>query len=278
MKPMALNPARALAPTLLALALLAGCSAGHDPAPPAGAPEAAPLSGEQAKPGAFLAYEHDVSIQLAPQALAPRLEALRGACVEERFGPCDLLALEQSSGAYPSAQVSMRVPPEAVEKLVALAARDATLERRASRAEDLAQAVGDGDQRLERLRRQHALLQGYQTRQDLAVSDLLAVARELAEVESQLAEAGRDNERLRQRIATNLPTLTFSAERAPDGRLARLDAAVDGLLDDVADGTAQALRMLGYGLPFLVLLFPLALLLRALWRRAARHRGETPRA
>lgn len=280
MRPMARRLTKALAgPLLVTTLLLAGCSGGHDAAPrgPAAAPEAAPLlSGEQTKTGAYLAYEHQVAVRIAAERLDERLDALRNACTEERFGPCDLLGLERSSGAYPSAQVSVRTAPDAVDKLVALAAQDATLESRSSRAEDLAQAVGDTDQRLERLQRQRTLLQGYQARQDLAVADLLGVARELADVETQLADIQRDAERLRQRIATNRLTVDFSADRAPAGRLARLGEATGNLLDTLTEGTLQALQVLVYGLPFLVLLFPLALLLRALWRRAVRRRDPPP--
>lgn len=257
-------------PLLLALTALVGCS---QPGSDAGG--AAAFKGEASKPGAFLAYEHQVSIHLAAEAVAPRLAATREACNDGRFGSCELLAIEQNQGGYRAGQLVLRIVPEGVEKIVALAAEGGELQSRTTRAEDLAQAVGDNVRTRERLERQYKTLQAFQERKDLAVADLLALAREMAELEVQLAANAQESAQQQRRIATNLLTLDFTTDQQRPSRLSRIGEAAAGLLDNATEGTAQALEMLGYGIPFVVILFPLALLVRGLWRRATGRNKAT---
>ncbi|WP_373874069.1 DUF4349 domain-containing protein [Pseudomonas tohonis] len=255
-------------PLLLALTALAGCSESSKGGDASGA---AAFRGEASKPGAFLAYEHQVSIHLAADKVAPRLAAAREACNDGRFGTCDLLAIEQSQGGYRAGQLVLRIVPEGVEKMVALAAEGGELESRNTRAEDLAQAVGDNARTRERLERQYKTLEEFQGRKDLAVADLLALAREMAELEVQLAATNQEAAQQQRRIATNLLTLDFTTDQQRPSRLSRIGDAAAGLLDNATEGTAQALEMLGYGIPFVIILFPLALLVRWLWRKSTRR-------
>ncbi|TBU94719.1 DUF4349 domain-containing protein [Phytopseudomonas dryadis] len=253
----------------LSLSLLAGCSPDGQ-----NAPGGAAVRGESAQAGAFLAYEHQVGIRLAAEQVEARLAAVRDACTDERFGPCDLLAIEQHQGHYQAASISVRIAPAGVEPLVAFAGEGGSLQSRQTRAEDLAQAVSDNQQLRQRLERQQQTLLQYQSRRDLSVSDMLALARELAEVEVQLAASAQEAAQQQRRIATNLLTLNFTSDRAPIGRLARIGDAASGMLDNATEGATQALELLGYGIPFVIILFPLALLVRWLWRKSVRGRRK----
>ncbi len=129
-----------------------------------------------------------------------------------------------------------------------------------------AQAVADTRQQRERLQREYQTLQQYQGRKDMSVGDLLALAKEIAAVEAQLADNAQAGAQQQRRIATNLLTLSFSSEAQPDSRLGQLATAAGQLLDDLVDGTIAAMKFFAYSLPFLVVLLPLGLLLRGLWR------------
>jgi len=255
--------------TALALLTLVGCSPSGDSHPPAGAA----LQGEMAQQGAFLAYEHSVGIRLPVEQVEPRLAAVREACSSQRFGQCDLLAIEQSQGAYQAASITVRIAPAGVEPLVGFAGEGGELQSRHTRAEDLAQAVSDTEQQRQRLERQRKTLLQYQARSDLSVSDMLALARELADVEVQLAGNAQQSAQQQRRLTTNLLTLSFSTDGEPVGRLARIGAAASGMLDNATEGATEAIRLLGYGIPFVIILFPLALLVRWLWRKASRVRN-----
>lgn len=249
-------------PWLLLLPLiLTGCSeAGSDRA------GGAALQGERNKAGSFLAYEHRIGIELPAEHIGERLGATREACLDERFGACSLIAAEQSSTRSARGELTLRIVPDGVGPLTAFAAEGGELTHRTTRAEDLAQAVADNRRQTEQLQRQQQTLQQYQARDDLAVADLLALARELAALEVQLQALDQDAAQQQRRLDTNLLTLSFSSPHQRS-RLGVIGDASERLLDNLAEGTAGVIEFVGYGLPFLVILFPLALLLRWLWRR-----------
>lgn len=249
----------------LLLATLAGCSDnGGDTS------GAAALQGESNKAGSYLAYEHHVGIELPGERIAERLALTRAACLDERFGACSLIAAEESSGEYPRGELTLRIVPSGVEKLVALASEDGKQTSRLTRAEDLAQMVADNRQQRDQLLSQQQTLQQYQSRGDLAVADLLALAKELAAIEVQLQALNQEAAQQQRRLDTNLLTLSFNSPYQLS-RLGLIGDAAARLLDNLAEGTAAMIEFVGYGLPFLVILIPLALLLRWLWRRITRN-------
>lgn len=261
---------------LAALALsaaLAGCGASSEHTANSGAA----FQGEAAKAGSFLAYEHQVGIRLASERIDAQLAASRDACTQERFGPCELIAIEQSGDSQMrNAHLVVRIVPEGVEKLVTLAAEGGQLQSRRTQAEDLAQAVSDNQQLRERLEREYQTLQGFQGRKDMSVSDLLALAKATAEVEQQLHAARQDSAQQQRRISTNLLTLDFSSEYQPTGRWSRIGKAFGNSLDELTDGTVNAIQVAAFGLPLLVVLFIAGLILRWLWRKLGTRRAAKP--
>lgn len=255
---------------LVLTAALAGCGAPSEHAANYGGG----FQGEAAKAGSSLAYEHQVGIRLASERIDAQLAATRDACTQERFGQCDLIAIEQSGDSQMrNAHLVVRIVPGGVEKLVALAAEGGQLQSRRTQAEDLAQAVSDNQQLRERLEREYQTLQGFQGRKDMSVSDLLALAKATAEVEQQLQSARQDSAQQQRRIATNLLTLDFSSEYQATGRWARIGKAFGNSLDELTDGTVSAIQVAAFGLPLLVVLLVAGLILRWLWRKLGASRA-----
>ena len=93
--------------------------------------------------GAFLAYEHDVQVQLEAAKIAPRIQQIAQACQSAKFGDCAVLQVDQRSGEQPSGEVKVRIAPKGAEPLIAMAGEGGKLQSRNTRAEDLAQAVAD---------------------------------------------------------------------------------------------------------------------------------------
>ena len=63
-------------------------------------------------------------------------------------------------------------------------------------------------------------------------ADLLALAREMAELEVQLAANAQESAQQQRRIATNLLTLDFTTDQQRPSRLSRIGEAAAGLLDN----------------------------------------------
>jgi hypothetical protein len=233
--------------------------------------DSASVDGEVGKPGTSLAYEHTVSVSVSGTALAGKMSAVREACADERFGSCSLLRFEESSGRYPDGLLAVRIVPEGVEPLVAVASKDARVGSRQTRAEDLAEAVADAAREEEQLNAQRRQLLEFESRRDLSVTDMISLAREGGLVESRLAELGRTSANLQRRIETNLLTIQFSTSES-GSRWSTVGGSISDSLDSLADGTSEAIEMIAYGIPFLIVLFPLALVWRWLWRRSTSRR------
>lgn len=256
-------PIRMIACLLLAF-LLAACSRKQELAPPAAA-----IGGETSKAGAQLAYEHRLTLHLPKDALAQRLGAAREACESARFGECNVLRIEQSTG---DASITVRIVPAGVEPLVALAAQGGEVGERQTTAQDLAPAVADNQRRQARLQAQQRHMEELAARKDITVADLIALGKEQAAIESELQSLEQEAAGQQRRIATNLVTLDMRPAGA-DTRGSRLRQSLGEILDQFTDGAASAIEALSYGLPFLLLGFPLLLLWLWSWRRFARRRA-----
>lgn len=234
---------------------------GGAPAPPA--PPAAQ--------GDALAYEHDVRIELPADQIGQRIAAVRAACQSAQFGTCALLAVEQDGGREPSGSVRVRTVPDGVEPLVQLAGQHGEVAARSTRAEDLAQQIADTGLAQARLQKEHARLLELQQRRDLAVSDLLAVSKRLAEIEAQAQQTQQESAQQQRRIRTQLLTLNFRSTGGEQGR------------SEIAQATAEFGQVFSSSVAFVIravaALLPVALmaaiagwLLLQAWRWRARRR------
>ncbi|PPU75850.1 MULTISPECIES: DUF4349 domain-containing protein [Xanthomonas] len=188
----------------------------------AAAPASAPVTS-----GASLAYEHDVRIELPADQIGERVAAVRSACQGAQYGNCAVLTVEQSGGRDASGSVSVRLVPEGVEPMVQLAGEHGDVAARSTRAQDLAQQMADTGLAQARLQKEHARLQELQQRRDLAVGDLLAVSKRLAEIEAESQQTQQDAAQQQRRVRTQLLTLHFSGTWSEQGRGEIAEAAAE---------------------------------------------------
>lgn len=226
--------------------------------------------------GVMLAYEHTLSLRLPADKISERVQAVRAACLDARHGACAVLGLEQtalekSSGVMPRASLQVRIVPEGVDALIALAGQGGQIERRETKADDLATAVRDNRLLQDRLRREHARLLEFQDRKDLKVADVLSLSTRIAQVEAELQAAEQDAAQQQRRLGTQLVTFVFDATRGQASRSEIGDAFADfGSI--MAAVTAWLIRAVAAALPMLALLAIMAALVRA-WRRRRRRAG-----
>lgn len=248
------------------LALGAGCAEKSAQSAPEGA--AAEVQGTRGSPGSQLAYAHQVEIELAADAVLARAAAVQAACEQQTHGACSLLGIQTEGGDRPRALLELRAVPEAVAPLIALAAAEGTTRSRKTTAEDLADAVAEVADQRAFLDSQRAELLRLLARRDLAVSDLLALSERVARIDTELRALEQRGREQQRRIETNHLTLTL----VPPPR----DPADEGwfgsthldLRESIEYGIVNAVDVLTYVLPLLLLGFPIALLTRWAWRRA----------
>lgn len=230
-----------------------GCSKKQEVAP-------LPVPGETASGGAKLAYEHHLRIALHEEEIPARMAAVRKACESAQFGACNVLRIEQSEH---SANLMLRVVPSGVEPLTGMASQNATVAWRQTRAEDLADAVNDNEQKRQQLEAYSTQMEQLAQRKDLSTSDLIALGHERAQIQVQRESLQDTAAQQQRRLDTNLLQLDF----ADESRGHRLGVSLGEWTDQLYDGVRDALSMLAYGIPFLLLAFPLALGWRWIWRR-----------
>src|SRR5688572_10205897 len=66
------------------------------------------VAGQRNRTDTFLAYEHQVHLRLPGAQVAPRVAAVRDACMTERFGACVVLGEEQGAGEFPQGHLKLR--------------------------------------------------------------------------------------------------------------------------------------------------------------------------
>ncbi|MDR1888459.1 MAG: DUF4349 domain-containing protein [Zoogloeaceae bacterium] len=245
------------------LTLLAACSQQHEYG-------SAPAS-ETSAPAAMLAYEHSVDIELPAEQIPQRLSAAREACATAKFGECHILNINQDQ--YRSG-LTVRVLPAGVEPLIALAGEAGNITSRHTRAEDLSQAVTDNRQKQAQLAAYAKRMDELSRRPDITVADLITLAHEQASVQQQRETLLQESTQQQRRIDTNLLTLNFS-DADSDSVWRDFSQSLGKLLENLLEGTANALTVLAYSLPFLLLLFPLLLLWRFAWRRIVGRKTKT---
>ena len=217
--------------------------------------------------GAFLAYEHEVAIELAAADIPARMQAVQASCQSGKFGDCAVLDVRQSAGDSPGASLTVRIAPQGVEPIIRQAAQGAEIGSRSTHAEDLAQVVADNDLQQLRLQKEHARLLEFQQRRDLAVADLLAISKQLSEIEAGLETAQRQGAQHRRRIDTQRVTLDFHPPGGQRGRseIARAFSDFGGIL---SVSVAWMIRAFAGLLPLLAVLAIVVFF----WRRRRKRR------
>lgn len=218
-----------------------------------------------AREASFLAYEHDASVTLPADRIQARLREAQDACTAAKFGECVVLTVRQQGGDWPSATLGIRIVPAGVEPMIALASEGAQLGSRGTRAEDLAVVVRDNALVQQRLRKERERLLEFQARRDLAVADMIALSKQLAETEALLEAAEQAAAGHRRRIETQLLTIEFRPTPSQANRN-EIWLAIRDSGETLAHGIAWTIRALAFLLPVLVLVLILVAVVRR-WRR-----------
>ena len=208
---------------------------------------------------------------LPAEQIPDRLRQVQAACTAGTHGQCVVLAVHQQGGDWPSASLRVRIEPAGVEPMIALASAGAQLGSRSTRAEDLAVVVRDNALAQRRLRNERERLQEFQSRRDLSVGDMIALSRQLAEVDAQLEAAEREAAQHRRRIDTQLLALDFG----PGASQASRNEVWQAIRDSGATlsaGLAWTIRAVAFLLPLLLVGLALLAAVRR-WRRRRRARA-----
>jgi hypothetical protein len=219
-----------------------------------------------------LAYEHTVTVELAPAALPNRMKEIQEACATDKTYGCTLLDVSlRRAGDAPSGTIRLRLAPGGVAMFTATASKNGVVKEQITHAEDLAEQVTDTERELALLTAHRDRLIGFSKDKSLKIDQVITVSRELAGVQTQIDTAATTRANLHRRIDTELLTLNLnvpvearSAQRSP------IHDAVESFTSDFGDAIAQVIRFIAGLIPWLVIIVPGIVLLRLLWHAVSR--------
>ena len=215
--------------------------------------------------GPLLAYTYQTSLELPAEVLGDTHAAHVEACQNAGASTCQVIRAQvnNADGPRPSAYLQLRAAPDWIVSF--RAGLDSEAEELGGQVlsdqtsvEDLTTRIVDTAARVEAQTTLRDRLQQLLETRDGDLSDLLAVERELANVQADLDAQASVLAALRQRVNTSMLTLNYQAERQvvepqtfnPIGR------AFKEMGDVFAESVASLILFLAGALPWLVIAVP----------------------
>lgn len=268
------------------LAALTGCD---EAGPPSSASLDATVFAPTRQAGeGKLAYRHELTVGLSPQQVSRHFAASRDRCLNEASLRCVLIRSSVSegkdAGARPFAQLEVRLPHESVPAFVAFvtsplpgeAAGDVILRDQSTRSEDLANSIADTARRLTQLADYRDRLNGLSARSDPRVEDLIKIANELSQVQSQIEELEGKRRGFEERVSTEIVAVAFRSDWARESAFVPVVNAWEKSGRTLGESAAAALRFAVASLPWLPVLALVVLMIRWVWRLRRRKRRAEP--
>lgn len=264
------------------LAALTGCD---EAGPPSSASLDATVFAPTRQAGeSKLAYRHELTIGLSPDQVSRHFAASRDRCLNEAGLRCVLVRSSVSegkdAGARPFAQLEVRLPHESVPAFVAFvtsplpgqAPGDVILRDQSTRSEDLTQSIADTSRRLAQLTDYRDRLNGLSARSDTRVEDLIKIANELSQVQSQIEELEGKRRGLEERVATEIVSVSFRSDWTRESAFLPVRNAWEKSGRTLGESAGAALRFAVASLPWLPVLALVVLMIRWVWRLRGRKR------
>jgi hypothetical protein len=216
-----------------------------------------------------LSREHSVVVDIPAANLDAGFQRVSSRCASDAIHHCTILQSDLSSGEPPSGLIRLRIDPEAVEDLIALASAQGKLERRSTLVEDLADAIADTQAHIEMLTSYRKQLLELQAKAGTNVDAAIKVESELSTVQTNLERANGEAAYQTKRTTTDVVIIEFVvAERKAFWRPVR--EACRDFLGNLSNGVSQAITAVAYIVPWLFVVLPGLYLVRFLWKRRGR--------
>jgi hypothetical protein len=233
----------------------------------------------------YLAYAYTYDLRLPAASLAQIHANHVSLCEQAGQATCRVLSAQVSGrdGASPYAVLDLRARPDWIARFREdlpgeLGEAGGSIQSEEARMEDLTTQIVDGEARL---RARVALRDRLQTLLETggaSVEDLVAVERELANVQADLESRESLLAALRERVETSRLTLQYRAAPSvtAQSNFTPITQALESFAYDFSNAVAAMIRFVAGFLPWLVVIVPALLLIR-LWIRGFFRRRRARR-
>ncbi|MGL4407482.1 MAG: DUF4349 domain-containing protein [Zoogloea sp.] len=225
---------------------------------------------EPAQAGRFMAYEHTLELDVDGAQVATVHKTLETACAAAQAEGCVVLESSLGSGRYPVARVRLRASPAGIKALLARLGREGQIIRQSVQAEDLAEPMNDTRRRLKMQEDYRSQLELLRQQAGRDVDALIKITRELAQTQDEIEALAGQRAQLERRVNTELLNVQI-APRTGSASWQPVQNALDDFGGRLAEGCANLVTALAYGLPWLGVIGLLGLALKRY--RRAKERG-----
>jgi hypothetical protein len=278
---------------LVVIAVVCGLLASCDKAPP---PAPAPAPAVMIAPGTLagvdrtgnadrrMAYSHAFSVELPNDAVAPfqqknLADCLAAGCTVLNTQLRDLSRGTALTGPMVFGSISVRIAPDHLVGFVAsISAPPARLTNHTEQAEDQTAPLLDLDKRLEAQTTLRDRLTLMLKQQGTSVADLIAIEKQLADVQGTIESATAQRDYLRTITDTIRVDVSYSGITARTGSIdyVPLREALDGFARAIIISLGQLILFIAVILPWLPVVALVYWVVRRLWRRRGRAARPVP--
>jgi len=220
----------------------------------------------------YLAYTHRVSVALPAGQLEEKYNRLLDWCSSDEKYHCTMMRSYLQTDNYVSGNVAVRIKPDGVAEILALASGDGEVTSKGTSVQDLGEAIVDNQKRLEMLKDYRARLEALSGKSSNDVDALVKLAGEMAKVQSDLESATGQRKKLLQRVEMDVVEINLNAY-SQRSFLFPIKAAFKEFGGQLSEGIADTVTTVAYLLPWTLLLLVVILIIRTLWARM-RHKRK----
>lgn len=213
----------------------------------------------------FLAYQHQVGLELEAERIGTVSAQLEKACAAAINEHCELLESQLSTGRGSSANLKFRASRAGIKSLLLEIEKLGKVIDQSTTAEDLAGPIGDAKKKQELLIDYRQRLEALRERAKNDVDALIKVNKELAQVQSDLEALNGKYAQLQQRVDTEILYVRLSSIEQSSFS-APLKTALHDFSSNLAQGSASAITGFAYLLPWSILLSLCFIVIRKIWR------------
>ncbi len=220
----------------------------------------------------FLAYEHDLSIDISEANLLPAYQNTLSACINDKENNCTILDAKISSGYYSSARIHLRIKPNGVKGIIETASSNGRVSNQSTHVEDLAMPIIDNEKRLKMLESHQERLLSLQDKAANDIDSLIKISEELSKVQTELENAKGQNVHLLQRVNMDIVKINFIVD-ASRSFWKPITRSLTNFSGNLSEGISYTIQGVAYLLPWAIVIVLVVFVIRYIWRRGKKGRG-----
>lgn len=223
-------------------------------------------------PGRYLAYEHQIQLEVEEGKIAEVHQQALAACSAAVAEQCVILESHLNTARNTFARIRLRAKPAGIKQLMASLSAQGKVSSQSVTAEDLAGPIEDSAKKLAMLSDYRSKLEVLRNKASGDIDAMISVNKELAQTQAEIETISGQRAHNLLRVNTEILNISISANSKlspwrPVGQ------ALADFGDDLAKGTSNAITAIAYLIPWSIAFLFFAWLARKLWRRFRKPAG-----